>query len=303
MVTRTGGVVEVMIDVALVTKLIATQFPQWSDLPVSAVANSGWDNRTFHLGDAMLVRLPSGEHYARAVAKEQAWLPKLAPHLPLPIPQPLALGKPDSGYPWPWSIYGWIEGEIAQHNNLPNLDLFAAQLADFLLALRQVDPAGGPTRTMRGGSLELWQGQTEAALEVLKDRIDVEAASETWRLALQAPFEDPPVWYHGDVAAGNLLVHNGSLCGVIDFGGLGVGDPACDMAIAWTFLDPSSRAVFRQALKVSDAIWDRGRGWALWKAMIVLAELVQTNAIEAGSAQYALDQLIADVRLGESARL
>lgn len=293
---RTDRVPEVIIDVALVTKLIAAQFPQWSHLRVSAVANSGWDNRTFHLGDAMLVRLPSGEHYARAVSKEQTWLPKLAPHLPLPIPQPLALGHPGSGYPWPWSIYGWLEGEYARHDNLPKLEPFAADLANFLLALRQVDPTGGPTRTMRGGSLELWREQAETALELLRDRIDVEAASEIWQLAVAAPFEDAPVWYHGDVAAGNLLVQNGSLCAVIDFGGLGVGDPACDMVIAWTFLDPASREVFRQQLGVSDAIWNRGRGWALWKAMIVLAELIQTNVIEAASAQYAVDQLIGDVR-------
>lgn len=282
------------INLSLVTQLVATQFPQWAQLPISPVANSGWDNRTFHLGDAMLVRLPSGEHYANAVAKEQTWLPKLAPQLPLPIPQPLALGEPGSGYPWPWSIYGWLDGDYARRNNVADLDSFAAKLAEFLLALKWVDTTGGPTRKLRGGSLDMYIEQTQTALELLKGQIDTQAASEIWRLALAAPFTEAPVWYHGDVAAGNLLVRNGSLSAVIDFGGLGVGDPACDMVIAWTFLEPVSREVFRQQLGVSEAIWHRGRGWALWKAMIVLAQIIETNAIEAASAQYAVDQLISD---------
>ena len=292
---------QVIIDVPCVSQLIADQFPQWAHLPISAVANSGWDNRTFHLGGEMLVRLPSGAHYANAVAKEQAWLPKLAPQLPLPIPQPLALGQPGPGYPWPWSIYGWLDGEHATRDNVPNLASFAVELADFLVALQQLDTTGGPTRTMRGGSLERWSEQAEAALGLLNDRLDVEAATQIWQLALAAPFDEQPVWYHGDVAAGNLLVRNGSLCAVIDFGGLGVGDPACDMVIAWTFLEPASRRVFRHHLGISDAIWNRGRGWALWKAMIVLAELIETNAIEAASAQYAVDQLIGDFRHGAPA--
>jgi aminoglycoside phosphotransferase (APT) family kinase protein len=142
--------------------------------------------------------------------------------------------------------------------------------------------------------LDMWKTQAEAAFEALSGKMDVRAAADIWELALSAPFEDDPVWYHGDVAAGNLLTQNGELSAVIDFGGLGVGDPACDMTIAWTLLEPSSRRVFRERLGVSDAVWNRGRGWALWKGMIVVAKIIETNSIEASSSQYAVDQLIDD---------
>ncbi|MGI9328267.1 MAG: aminoglycoside phosphotransferase family protein [Pseudomonadales bacterium] len=282
------------IDVALVRHLVSTQFPRWAHLPVSPVLLSGWDNRTFHLGDEMSIRLPSAGHYASAVTKEQTWLPRLAPHLPLPIPQPLAMGEPSDAYPWQWSIYRWLDGEVATKDSITNLSRFARDLADFLLALQAIDPQGGPKPVLRGGSLEPWQEQVEAALDALAGHIDVRAAAEIWGQARRAPFNAEPVWYHGDIAAGNLLVQHGGLNAVIDFGGLGVGDPACDMSIAWTLLEPASRQVFRERLAVSDAIWNRGRGWALWKGMIVIANIIETNPIEAASSQYAIDQLIAD---------
>lgn len=286
------------INTSLVTQLVASQFPQWAHLPISPVKNSGWDNRTYHLGRNMSVRLPSGKHYANAVDKEQLWLPILAPQLPIPISEPMGLGQPDGAYPWPWSIYRWQKGEIATRDNLNDLGEFATDLADFLLALQAIDPTAGPTRKLRGGSLELWRNQAEEGLTALSGKIDAKAAAEIWDQAITAPFETEPVWYHGDVAAGNLLVHNGKLNSVIDFGGLGVGDPACDMVIAWTLLEPSSRVLFRERLAVSDAIWNRGRGWALWKAMIVVANIIETNAIEAASSQYAIDQLVQDHTTG-----
>lgn len=288
------------IDVALVARLIKTQFPQWADLPIRPVTLSGWDNRTFHLGDEMSVRLPSAEMYARAVHNEQTWLPRLAPQLPLPIPHPIAMGEPDPTYPWHWSVYRWLPGEIVKRERIDDLGCFAADLAAFLRVLQSIDPTGGPSRKLRGGSLSLWQPQVEEAQAILAEHVafDVQAAAEIWQAAIQAPFDDTPVWYHGDVAAGNLLTVDGKLTAVIDFGGLGVGDPACDMTIAWTFLDAASRQVFRESLAVSDAIWQRGRGWALWKAMIVVAGLIETNVIEAASSQYALDQLLEDHKAG-----
>lgn len=284
----------VSIDVDLVTQLIATQFPQWAHLPVTPVRSSGWDNRTFHLGDQMSVRLPSGEHYADAVAKEQLWLPRLAPQLPLPIPRPLAHGAPGCGYPWHWSVYGWLEGEVATRDNLHEIDQFAVDLAQFLRALQRIDTRDGPTETMRGGPLDRWDRQMQAALTKLAGEVDVAIAADIWERALSAPFHEQPVWYHGDIAAGNLLVQGGKLSAVIDFGGLGVGDPGCDTTIAWTLLTPSSRQVFRERLNVSEAIWNRGQGWALWKAMIVVAGMIETNVIEAASSQYAIDQLMED---------
>ncbi len=284
------------IDVALVTQLVAQQFPQWAHLSIAPVSNSGWDNRTFHLGTQMSVRLPSAPQYARAVEIEQKWLPVLAPQLPLAIPKPLAQGRPGEGYPWPWSVYQWVEGDVATWEGVADLPSFAETLATFLAALQRLDTAGGPTRTMRGGSLDMWAAQAEAArLQLARDgRIDGDAAAEIWSAAMDAPFEAAPVWFHGDIARGNLLVKDGRLRAVIDFGGLGVGDPGCDMVIAWTFLDAASRSLFRERVGVSDTVWRRGRGWALWKAMIVEAGLIETNAIEAASSRYALDQLLGD---------
>lgn len=289
------------IDVRLVKRLVARQFPQWAALPISPVAVSGWDNRTFHLGDELSVRLPSAEAYARAVHREQQWLPRLAPHLPLPIPQPVAMGEPGEGYPWHWSIYRWLPGAVATRDNVSSLSAFATDLARFLRALQSVDPTGGPGRKLRGGSLERWRPQAEASLAALSRArsIDTDAATAIWKAATEARFESEAVWFHGDVAAGNLLVSDGRLSAVIDFGGLGVGDPACDMTIAWTLFDAASRRAFRRTVGVSDAIWNRGKGWALWKAMIVVSGMIETNALEAASSGYAIDQLTADYRNGE----
>lgn len=289
------------IDVSLVEQLIATQFPRWAELPTRPVKLSGWDNRTFHLGDEMSVRLPSAEMYASAVQIEQEWLPMLAPHLPLPIPKLVAIGRPGEGYPWHWSIYRWLPGEIAKRESGTDLQALAVDLARFLKALQRIDPAGGPKRKLRGGSLELWKPQAEEAMAVLtaSGAINAAAATEIWHTAITAPINDDPVWYHGDVAAGNLLIEDGKLSAVIDFGGLGVGDPACDMTIAWTLMDAPCRRTFRKEIGVSDAVWDRARGWALWKGMIVVSGLIDTNAIEAASSKYAIDQLIADHENGE----
>jgi len=288
------------IDVQLVGELIRSQFPQWSDLAIKPVASSGWDNRTFHLGQSMSVRLPSASHYAGAVAKEQRWLPWLAHQLPMlsiQIPEPLAQGVPTPRFPLPWSVYRWLDGEVASYDRIDNLDQFARDVAYFLVALRRLDAAGGPVRKLRGGSLAIYEEQVRAALTKLAGRIDVARASAIWQAAIALPIANAPVWYHGDVAVGNLLVNQGRLSAVIDFGGLGVGDPACDMVIAWTFLEPKSRAEFRSAIDVDDVIWARGRGWALWKAIIILAGLIETNEREAASAGYALEQLLQDHRV------
>lgn len=256
------------VDVPLVRRLIDTQFPRWADLPVVPVPRGGWDNRTFRLGTDMLVRLPSAAAYALAVEKEQRWLPILAPHLPLPIPVPLAAGKPGEGYPHPWSVYRWIEGETVR---VP-LDSSAVALADFLTALRRVDPTGGPAPGLhnwyRGGPLRTYDEMMKEGVERLDDPALRAAVAESWQESLDAPWHGRPVWFHGDVAPGNLLSGNGTLTAVIDFGTCGVGDPACDLAIAWTSLTAPAREAFRNRMAVDSATWLRGRGWALWKATI-----------------------------------
>jgi aminoglycoside phosphotransferase (APT) family kinase protein len=281
------------IDTDLVRRLVDAQFPEWRHLPVSPVAFGGWDNRTFHLGDEMTVRLPSAAAYSLQVEKEQRWLPKLAPLLPLPIPMPLAMGKPAEGYPWHWSIYRWIEGETAKNARIDDLVAFALSLADFLVALRGIDPADGPAPGQhnfhRGGPLTVYDGEARQAVAALEGRIDTQAATAVWEAALAANWSGSPVWFHGDVASGNLLVEDGRLSAVIDFGTSGVGDLSCDLAIAWTFFEEESREAFRARIAVDDATWARGRGWALWKALITAA-----NQAEVERQRQVIDDVLAD---------
>ena len=288
------------IDTELVTRLIAAQFPEWAGLPVRPVDVSGWDNRTFRLGDDMSVRLPSAAGYVAAVEKEQRWLPQLAPHLPLPIPVPIGNGVPGQGYPWPWSVNRWLVGETATLDRIDDLTRFAEDLAAFLIALQAVDPTGGPPAGAhsfyRGASLTVYDEETRRAIATLGDRIDAVGATAVWDDALSATWLGEPVWFHGDVAFGNLLVRDGRLAAVIDFGFSGVGDPACDVVIAWTLLSGESRAAFRAALPLDDATWARGRGWAIWKALITLAEYERTDAVKASEARFVIDEVLADHR-------
>ncbi|WIV61516.1 aminoglycoside phosphotransferase family protein [Amycolatopsis nalaikhensis] len=255
-----------------VRRLIADQFPRWADLEVRPVTESGWDNVTFHLGDTMVVRLPTAAEYALAVEKEHRWLPVLAPRLPRPVPVPLAKGRPGAGYPFEWSVYRWLDGEPARADRIADPVRFALELAEFLAALRNVDASGGPRpgkhNWFRGGTLLTYDGQVQRALD------DVGPAREIWQTALDARWDGVDAWFHGDVAAGNLLLDRGELAAVIDFGTCGVGDPSCDLAIAWTLLTAEGRAAFRERLAVDDASWARGRGWALWKALVVRDERV-----------------------------
>jgi aminoglycoside phosphotransferase (APT) family kinase protein len=286
------------IDNALVKRLIETQFPQWAALEIRPVAQGGWDNRTFHLGADMLIRLPSAEGYAPQVAKEQRWLPFLAQHLPLPIPVPLALGTPGEGFAHPWSVYGWLEGETANLERIANPNRFAFDLAQFLKALQHIDatngPPPGPHSAFRGAPLTQYDAETREAILKLEGRIDTIAATAVWNAALETTWSKNPVWFHGDVALGNLLVKNGELSAVIDFGCAGVGDPACDLVIAWTFFTGEARDSFCAELNLDEATWARGRGWALWKALITLAGIVQTNAAEAANTQEIIARVIED---------
>lgn len=260
------------LDAALVATLVRTQFPRWAALPVRPVAEGGMNNHSFRLGTDMLVRLPSAARYVAQVAKEQAWLPRLAPRLPLPIPHPLALGQPGEGFPFPWSIYGWIEGETARPDRITDALRLARDLAGFLHSLQRLEAVGGPPAGAhnfhRGGSLAVYDAETRAAIADLGAEIDGAAATTMWEAALASRHAAPPVWIHGDVAAGNLLLRQGRLCAVIDFGNMAIGDPACDLVPAWTMFDAAARGAFREALPHPPACWARARGWALWKALI-----------------------------------
>lgn len=288
----------VSVDVAQVERLIAEQFPQWAALPIAPVANSGWDNLTFHLGDTMLLRLPSAREYALAVDKEHQWLPVLAPALPCPIPVPLAKGEPGAGYPFSWSVYEWIEGRPAGFKTVAHPVGFAADLADFVVALQGVDASAGPQpgihNWFRGATLLTYDEKAHGALSELRGHIDDELALEIWKHAVESRWDGVDVWFHGDLAPGNLLLNGGELHAVIDFGTCGVGDPACDLAVAWTLLTAEGRAVFRKRLAVDDALWSRGRGWALWKTLVTCANSLDSADAEAVDARRVLDEILTE---------
>ena len=222
----------------------------------------------------MSVRLPSADIYVAQIDKEHRWLPVLRDHVPLPIPEPLGKGVPALGFPRPWSVYRWIEGEIATDETVGDLEHFARDLAAFLAALYRCDaadgPPAGPHSHRRGGSVAVWDSMTRGSLERLDGVINTVGATEVWEAALGSRWERPPVWVHGDVAATNLLVRDGRLSAVLDFGCSATGDPACDTVMAWTFFSGRSRAEFTSALAVDEATWAHGRGWALWKALLEL---------------------------------
>ena len=275
---------EIGIDAALVKRLLREQFPELAELDVCLIQPGGWDNRSFRLGDELVARFPSDEAYASQVEKEYHWLPRLAPHLPVAIPTPIAKGAPGPEYPWCWSIYDWIDGDAASCSTRVNPLLVATDLARFLAALHGVDPKDGPPpgthNFHRGGDLRVHDDEFNRALAALTGVIDRRAAGALWKKALATRWREEPVWIHGDVSPGNLLLQSGRLNAVIDFGNLGVGDPACDLAIAWSWFDAAARDQFRSALPLDEATWLRGRAWALWKALVVAAGFSPTNAVE-----------------------
>lgn len=283
----------------LVRRLLAAQFPQYASLPIRPAFPQGWDNRTFRLGSDLLVRLPSAAGYVPQVAKEHRWLPVLAAALPWPVPAPVALGQPGEGYPFPWSVYRWLDGESAGSIPVPNLVAFAGDVARFLRDLQGVDAVGGPPAgahsSFRGAPLATYDADTRGCLADLGDVVDVAAAARVWDAALSEVWTGRPVWVHGDMAVNNLLVRDGRLSAVIDFGCAAVGDPACDLVLAWTLFEGESRNMFRSALMPDEGLWARARGWALWKALLQLREAGPA----ADAARRVVEAVIEDQRRGE----
>ncbi|MFS0869052.1 aminoglycoside phosphotransferase family protein [Paenibacillus xylanilyticus] len=259
----------------LVRQLIHSQFPKWKELTIAPVEKSGHDNRTYRLGNDMTIRLPSHERYASAVKKEMTWLPVFKPLLSLPIPAPVAEGEPTEEYPLPWSINRWIEGETVSHDNIVDLNTFAEDLANFLTELEAIDASEGIPAGIqnfhRGGNLAVYDSDTRSVIDGLFGQYDQKLLLEIWDLALATRYESTPLWLHGDVAVGNLLVQDGRLCGVIDFGTMGVGDPSSDLVMAWNFFNDTSRDIFLGRMNADPDMINRARGWALWKALITYA--------------------------------
>ncbi|MEU9186684.1 aminoglycoside phosphotransferase family protein [Streptomyces sp. NPDC048484] len=256
------------IDAALARRLVDTQFPQWAELPLKLLDPAGSDHVIHRLGEDLSVRLPRHAGAIGQAAKESEWLPRLAPHLPLAVPVPVGVGEPDFDYPWPWAVSRWLDGEVATTESLAASSGAAVQLAEFLTALQAFLPEDFPDEGAREGltgrPLADRDRATRAAIAEVDGTFDAAAMTELWDASLSAPgWDRPPVWFHGDFHTGNLLTLGGRLSAVIDFGELGIGDPACDLTIAFTLMSAGSRAVFRAALGVDDTTWARGRGWAL----------------------------------------
>ncbi|MFI5555756.1 aminoglycoside phosphotransferase family protein [Streptomyces sp. NPDC051738] len=256
------------IDEALVRRLVDTQFPQWAGLALKLLNPAGSDHVIYRLGEELSVRLPRHAGAIGQARKEFQWLPRLAPHLPLAIPVPVGVGDPDFGYPWPWAVSRWLDGEVAAVDALGDSSRAAVELAQFLAALQRFAPedihAGNTREDLTGRPLSDRDRATRVAIAKVDGVFDTTAMTELWNAALSASgWDRSPVWFHGDFHTGNLLTFDGRLSAVIDFGGLGMGDPACDLMVAFTLMSANSRAAFRDALGVDDATWMRGRGWAL----------------------------------------
>jgi aminoglycoside phosphotransferase (APT) family kinase protein len=254
---------ELPIGDELVRRLVDEQFPEWAGLPLERIEPSGTDNAIFRLGDDLAVRLARRDGPLVAEDEEHEWLPRLAPALSVEVPLPVARGRPGHGYPWYWSIVRWLDGETPL-----GATIAADELAQLLLQLEAIDPTGGPLPGgRRGEPLSIRDEHVQQALEHLA----VPGAGELWRRAVAAPeWAGSRVWLHADLDARNVLVRDGRLTGVIDWGGAGIGDPAVDVMAGWKLLDAVGRDRFRSLLDVDDDTWLRAEGWALSQALIAL---------------------------------
>lgn len=283
---------EIDIDESLVRKLLSEQFPQWSHLPISPVQSAGTDNAIYRLGADKCVRLPRIPGAAKDVEKEQLWLPLFASTLPLAIPTPAGRGNPTEIYPFKWSIFPWIEGDNATAELIVDKNQAAVALAQFIIAFQKISITNAPP-SRRGVPLATQDNETRQAIKSLQTSINTEAVTALWNESLKASnWDKSPVWTHGDLLPSNLLVRNRQLCAVIDFGLMGVGDPACDLIPAWSLLSADTRHVFRSALGVDEATWLRGRGWALSVALIILPYYEKTNPGLVAIAERMLNEIL-----------
>jgi aminoglycoside phosphotransferase (APT) family kinase protein len=250
----------------------------------------------YRLGEDMAARLPRIAEATAGANRERTWLPRLAPLLPLAVPAPLATGMPAEGYPWRWSVYRWRDGENPTVDSIADARPLALGLSQFVAALHRIDPTDGPPAG-RGAPLAVRNLPTRAAIRALAAMVDTDAVTAAWNAALQVPpWSGAPVWVHGDLSPGNVLCRDGRLSAVIDFGSVGVGDPACDSIVAWNLLPADARGSFRDDLEVDDATWARGRGWALSIALIQLPYYRTTNPVLAAGARPTIDEILADHR-------
>lgn len=290
---------ELEIEAALVRSLIEEQFPQYSGLAIRALPSEGTENAIFRVGADLAIRLPRVASASKQAEREALWLPKLAPHLSLAIPEPLGLGRPTRAYPHPWAICRWLEGDDAYTRGPDNLVDSARRLGRFIRSLRDAPVAGDTSLVAktsgRGVDLIHRDAATRAAIDQCAGLADTRTLGEIWDHALAAPaWQGPPVWLHGDIHVGNLVVAKGAISGIIDWGSFGMGDPAADLTVAWSMLDHESRAIFRAELDVDDATWIRGRAWAISVAVIALPYYLETNPLLVAISRHSIGEAVRD---------
>jgi aminoglycoside phosphotransferase (APT) family kinase protein len=285
---------EVEIDASLVRRLVAAQFPRYADLPISELRSTGTVNAIYRLGDRLYARLPRKQEWARDLDKEWYWLPRLAPRLSLLIPEPVGKGRATGSYPFSWAIYRWIDGRPYSDELVADERAAGRDLAQFVIELRRIDSVAGAPRSGRRPLREL-DAVTRAAIEASRGVIDVEAATAAWEHALEAPaWRGMPVWIHADLLRPKVLVRGGWIRAVIDFGGVGVGDPAADVIAAWSVFGRTGRTVFREALDIDDGTWNRARGFALHQAVMIIPYYAETNPDFVAQAKRTVDEVLAE---------
>jgi aminoglycoside phosphotransferase (APT) family kinase protein len=294
---------EVEVDDDLVRGLVRDQFPQWVDLSVRRVPSTGTDNAIYRLGSHLGVRVPRIHWAVGQIAKEILWLPRLAAHLSVALPEPVARGDPGTGYPFPWLVYKWLEGEDALTGPVGEWCALASDTAAFVSELQGIDAASAPPAGYRAGPLAPQDEITRRCIIHLEGVIDVRRATSVWDAALSAdPWPGPAVWVHGDLLPGNVLIRKGRLTGIIDWSAAGVGDPACEAMLAWA-MPPEARAVYRTELDMDDATWARGRGWALQQAVQFIPYYKETIPDGVAAAMHRLEAILSeddDARGGRS---
>ena len=280
-------------------ELLAAQLPRHAHLPLERVASGGTENVIFRLGDELAVRLPMQPGAVGSLLKEFAWLPVIAPQLGLEVPEFLHLGEPDERYPFPWALVRWLEGTDAAAGRVDSLTETARILASFITELHAIDasdaPRPGDPGFGRGGPLVDRDQYVRDALEQCAGLIDIDAVAAVWDAALAAPpFDGEPVWLHADLLPTNLLVRDGRLAGILDFGTMSTGDPAYDITTAWHVLEPASRRVFRELLEPDDATWLRAQGLVVSGGVIALPYYLHTNPTMVAVARRGIGQVLGD---------
>ena len=284
---------EVDIDAALVHRLLTAQLPQLASLPIAPFQSTGTVNAIYRLGDSLYARLPRVADWAAGIERELVWLPRLAPHLPLPIPEPVARGKPTAEYPFTWSVYRWLDGHAYADHLVHDERRAADDLARFVTELRRFDSTGAP-RAGRKPLRDL-DTATRKAIQGSSSVIDAAAATAAWQHALESPpWGGDPVWIHTDLLRPNLLVRDGHLSAVLDFGGAGIGDPAADLIAAWSVFGPAGRTAYREALDPDDGTWERARGYALHQALLIIPYYPESNPGFVALAKRTVEQILAD---------